>query len=290
MYDPALGRFHTMDPMAEFTRGQTPYHYVCNNPIGLIDPTGMYSTEEWKKDNGVTDDDLITVYQAPSDDNEPTDDQTAIAEAKYWGGIETNDPMVAQVRKEQSYLEAWAPDLASFYEFAMQQDDLSAADIALLAAERNSQVKGLIMMKVFSPENVGMILGMAMGTGGTSSRVRNTAFKYLARHGSSMSGQGFKSFYSFKKAFGSAGKGNAWHHIVEQTPGNVQKFGAKSIHNTKNLVKLPHGAGSVHAKISGHYSSIQPFTNGQTVRQWLSTQNYNAQMRYGLKILQQFTK
>jgi hypothetical protein len=34
----------------------------------------MYSTEEWKKDNGITDDDLITVYQAPSDNNEESNE------------------------------------------------------------------------------------------------------------------------------------------------------------------------------------------------------------------------
>ena len=34
----------------------------------FIDPDGMYSTEEWKKDNGITDDDLITIYQSPSDE------------------------------------------------------------------------------------------------------------------------------------------------------------------------------------------------------------------------------
>jgi hypothetical protein len=32
----------------------------------------MYSTEEWKKDNGISDDDLITIYQA-SDDNPVSD-------------------------------------------------------------------------------------------------------------------------------------------------------------------------------------------------------------------------
>lgn len=35
----------------------------------FIDPDGMYSTEEWKKDNGITDDDLITIYQAPSEED-----------------------------------------------------------------------------------------------------------------------------------------------------------------------------------------------------------------------------
>ena len=83
--------------------------------------------------------------------------------------------------------------------------------------------------------------------------------------------QGFNSFSAFKRAMGPAGTGQAWHHVVEQTPGNIATFGNQTVHNSGNLIKLPHGAGTIHARVSGHYSSIQPFTNGQTVRQWLST-------------------
>ncbi|KJF44165.1 hypothetical protein LH29_01155 [Draconibacterium sediminis] len=40
-YDPSLGRFHSVDPLTEDYYSWTPYHYVHNNPILLIDPTGM---------------------------------------------------------------------------------------------------------------------------------------------------------------------------------------------------------------------------------------------------------
>jgi hypothetical protein len=99
---------------------------------------------------------------------------------------------------------------------------------------------------------------------------------------------GFNSFSAFKRAMGSAGTGQAWHHIVEQTPNNIAKFGTQAIHNTSNIVKLQHGAGSIHARISSYYSSIQPFTNGQTVRQWISTQNYQAQYDFGIQTLKKF--
>jgi hypothetical protein len=54
------------------------------------------------------------------------------------------------------------------------------------------------------------------------------------------------------------------------------------------LIKLQHGAGSIHARVSGYYSSKQPFTGGQTVRQWLSTQSFQQQYDFGIKILKQF--
>jgi hypothetical protein len=48
--------------------------------------------------------------------------------------------------------------------------------------------------------------------------------------------QGYRSFRAFKRAMGPAGPGKAWHHIVEQTPSNLAKFGNETIHNTGNLI------------------------------------------------------
>ena len=46
------------------------------------------------------------------------------------------------------------------------------------------------------------------------------------------------------------------------------------------------GAGQVprgfHHLINKHYSSVPPFTNGLTVRDWLATQSFEAQRQYGL--------
>jgi len=91
-----------------------------------------------------------------------------------------------------------------------------------------------------------------------------------------------------KRALGPAGPGMAWHHIVEQTPSNVKKFGAEAIHNLDNVVKVPHGKGSLHSKLSAFYSQKQSFTGGQTVRQWLSSKSFDEQMEFGLDQLRRF--
>lgn len=100
--------------------------------------------------------------------------------------------------------------------------------------------------------------------------------------------KGFKSFRQLKRYLGPAGAGKAWHHIVEQTSANVSRFGAEAIHNIENIMKLDHGKGSIHAKISGYYSSIQPFSKPLRVRQWLSTKSFQEQYEFGMKIIKLF--
>ena len=45
-YDAELGRWHSIDPLAEWQFGSTPYRYARNNPMRYIDPNGLYDLDE----------------------------------------------------------------------------------------------------------------------------------------------------------------------------------------------------------------------------------------------------
>jgi hypothetical protein len=110
-------------------------------------------------------------------------------------------------------------------------------------------------------------------TGGPAANARPTGYR------------AWKSFGGFKNAMGSAGHGKQWHHIIEQTPGNVQRFGSEAIHSTDNVISIDKG---IHERISAYYSSKQRIAGGRVVREWLREQSYEQQREFGLRILKQF--
>ena len=102
----------------------------------------------------------------------------------------------------------------------------------------------------------------------------------------SKAGQGFNTFNDAKKAFGSAGEGKHWHHIVEQSQIQKSGFDSTQIHNTNNLIAIDK---ATHAKISGNYNTKSfDFTGGLSIRDWLAGQSYQTQYDFGMNVLNKF--
>ncbi|WP_215830891.1 hemagglutinin repeat-containing protein [Pelorhabdus rhamnosifermentans] len=106
----------------------------------------------------------------------------------------------------------------------------------------------------------------------------------------SIGGGGFKTFKELKAFLGSPGEGNQWHHIVEQAQQNACRagFAAEEINTVENIIALQSGKGSVHSEISGFYSSKPDFTHGLTVRDWLASQSFEEQFKFGMNYLRKF--
>lgn len=104
--------------------------------------------------------------------------------------------------------------------------------------------------------------------------------------------ESFSSFDAFKKtslaleallkAFGSAGPGNEYHHVVEQGGDNAINIPPELLHSTKNIFRVPR---LLHELVNAEYAKPSVQDPTKSVREWLRTQPFDVQYEEGIKIL-----
>ena len=274
-YDAVLGRFTTMDPSSESYYSTSPYAYCGNNPVNRIDPTGA----DWYEDK-----DGNLYWQEGHGELEGytrlgTSVSIQLGKNSYLNAYQ-NAGIIANQAVSAFDLIAMSPKLQNQFlgdNSPLSETSKSELFNGLIGREMDAIARPIGEFLVWN--GAGELAGPLIG---------KTVSWAWGQFAGLFAGKGYESFSAFKKAYGAAGQGMAWHHIVEQNADNIAKFGAEKIHNTKNLIKLPHGKGSIHANISGYYSSKQKFTNGLTVREWLKMQSYAEQYKFGISKLKEF--
>lgn len=103
---------------------------------------------------------------------------------------------------------------------------------------------------------------------------------------------GYPSYSKLREALGDPERTQNWHHIVEQEQGPGDKrlgtFKAEQINNVNNIVSIPSGTKSPHNAISDYYGSVQDFTDGKTVREWLKDKSFEEQWEFGVEQLKKY--
>ena len=98
---------------------------------------------------------------------------------------------------------------------------------------------------------------------------------------------GLRLSSNLKDIFGSPGEGREWHHIVEQNPFNIDKFGAETIHNVDNVVAIPK---ELNSKLNAFYQTKNPLTGGLAPREWLKDKSLQQNYDFGRWALTQVSK
>jgi len=227
--DLETGTFITRDP-AGFVDGPNLYAYVKQNPWTKFDPEGLASKDPV---------DWATSFASSVAGTVASTAVGAVNAALH--PVQTARNIVSSTAESISDIGAGIDGYRTMVRENGLGSALRTAGGAALEGAATDGVDNLLDGGKFGSYWANSALTVASGQAGGAFLKSVGALNRGLRVAKAVEIRSYRSFTAFKRAEGAAGNGMAWHHIVEQTPGNVKRFGAEAIHNTENLVKLPHG-------------------------------------------------
>jgi len=270
-YNPVLGGFTSVDPVLTTGNPQqiNGYTYSGNNPVTFTDPTGdcfEAATDALSHSTNCIGGKSIT---ADSVSTKAYYKQQAYQATP--AGIGEHAAAVAMFGMNRALSQINIPLLAwpkaKPGEMTLEQEiELESIDVQQNMLFMNSASE-------IAPEDAGFI-----GGAGTLRGVDELGLEAERALTPSLEG-GFLSFRAAKRVLPPAGDGNVYDHVVEQSQIGRSGFDPRLIHNPANLNPVPSAINQLKAN---YYSTIRPFTGGQTVRDWLTGQSYAEQYTFGL--------
>nr|WP_298793785.1 DUF6443 domain-containing protein [uncultured Allomuricauda sp.] len=278
-YDATIGRFTSMDPIVHFE--YSTYSGFDNNPVFWTDPSGA-DAEGFNSADGLTNEQWMELSRPGGggfDAMRAQSRQNFGDEIIRRGQVEVGDAI---------QLNADCPDCPEPNYAVMYEAHLNG--MSYVTADGNGNYRyyhpdGSIEDSNTSPGQRALQLGTSTMLFEVPKALITGVIKIFSAGKNTV--QSFKSFNEFKKVFGRAGDDRAWHHIVEQHADNIAKFGQEAIQTTDNIINIPHGKGSLHARVTGHYNSNIPGTSVR-VRDYVKTLTFEQQKAYGLQVLKRF--
>ncbi|RBL91427.1 hypothetical protein DF182_02055 [Chitinophaga flava] len=155
MYDVQLGRWHVPDPLAHEYYSFSPFNYVLNNPLNMVDLDGRKGTSTHTDSTGkvlaVYNDGDLGVYK--HDDVRTGSDIDAkrertnstsgggkkMGETEYWD--EFVEPNTNEIKGKILFDESWAPIIVSYHQDALQYDLYTIAQMSKPRKDYDIKVK-----------------------------------------------------------------------------------------------------------------------------------------------------
>jgi RHS repeat-associated protein len=315
-YNPATGRFLTLDPV--FQAGDPNqmggYAYSGDNPVTFSDPTGLSQCDLDHCPTLRQTEQVAQRDQGPAGcpSSEPgcpgytppttaTTTATPISAApcevsSRFSGEACHDPMpVTAPGGPLSFLAGVGGFLVSTIGDPVAcflRGMLGCAQATLEGNTPSQRYKGWVASQGIdtadgsaysSGEVAATVLLMAAGGFGEALSAAGAGTEEASALGDTSNLlPGYRTFSAAKKDLGSPGAGNVFDHTVEQSQIGRSGFMPDEIHSPYNLNPVPAGLNQLKAN---YYSTIRPFTGGGTVRDWLAGQSFADQYEFGMDIL-----